>query len=668
MTLLKKLGEQVEEEGQSEALTYQKFEYWCATSQKSLEKTIVEEKATLEALSSEIDSYKNNIEVLGEEIGSLKNELLDISAGGSAADTDRTAGAKLYSEEQTALQSTIKAIGDAVTALETSKTNTDSGLLQHRVRAVLALVGTGISSSERSHLEEFADPKRPELKAKGDHDTHVKRYSFKSSSVIELLKELQAKFEAELLATNKAETNALNEYKLATAARTDLETAATTSKKVKEAEKVSAEGDLSTASQSQSDTQGDLDADSSTLGITSKSCRVKKSEWEQRTETRDGERAAIKAAIGILAKVSGVRTEAPGNPVPPVSPVSLLQLGNPDAKKAVQLLREEAHASHSKALEQLAQHIAAEKGPFDDAVNMIEKMIFRLGHEQKEEDDHKNWCDLELSKTSASIDDQDDKILELTTKINAAVATVAKLASDIVAADEMVGKIVKHVREATEIRETGKKENALAVKDAQEAQAALAKGIAVLKDFYQESGMVKKESWEFLQRAPVKLGDTPSTWSADYTGVSNPEAQPEGILSVLERVSADFAKMESETNAQEGSDQGIFEDDVKDCEIEKARRTKESEMKAQEKQRLIEKQQSMEASRKGVKGQKEATVQYSKDLQPACVEGSSTYKDRKTAREKEVKALKEAQTLLQGAFTTIAPETAPGFLQARRGL
>ena len=82
-----------------------------------------------------------------------------------------------------------------------------------------------------------------------------------------------------------------------------------------------------------------------------------------------------------LAKFSGVRTEAPGNPVPPPLPVflQLTQVSNDPKMKAVASLREAAKAAHSHALERLAVEVAAHlKGPFDQVNNMIEKMILRL--------------------------------------------------------------------------------------------------------------------------------------------------------------------------------------------------------------------------------------------------------------------------------------------------
>lgn len=656
ITLLQKLQGQAEQEGQSEALAYQKFEYWCATSTKTLDQTIEKEKSDLESLADVIDSHEKNIEVLGSQIDGLTAELADIAAASAAATSQREAGKGLYDEESAALAATITAIGEAITALETAQTNTDS-FVQQRVQNVLALLGTDIDSHQQQILSQFTDPTPEPLKAAGDYDDHVKTYSFKSGSVIELLKNLKLKFENQQVQTNKEETNALNAFSLAEDGREDVTNANAASKSAKENEKTSSEGALGTAQSQHSSISGDLSADKTTLDQTEQTCRVKQTEWEERSATRSGEIGAIKAAIKIMAKVTGVRTEPPSNPIPPASPVgdlSLLQQGgSPRVQKAVQLLKQEAAIVHSKAIAQLAQQLLRrEEGPFDEVVNMIQKMIFRLMNEQKEEDDHKNWCDLELSKTAAAIQDKSDKLTELGLKINAATARASSLASEIEDAETMIADITSHVREATEIRATGKEENALALKDAQDAQVALANAMAVLTEFYKSSGEVAKEKWEFLQRAhaPVTLPEDPSTWDSGYTGVADPKSQPDGILSLLERVSADFASMESNTAAQEASDETLFEADMKDNAVEKARRVKEVEMKGQERKRVLDNLRSLETRHKGVSKDKEATEQYEKDLQPACVEGDSTYDDRKDARDKEVVALKEAQTLLQGAF------------------
>jgi len=193
----------------------------------------------------------------------------------------------------------------------------------------------------------------------------------------------------------------------------------------------------------------------------------------------------------------------------------------------------------------------------------------------------------------------------------------------------------------------GKKENAISLKDSQDAQTALAEAVAVLESFYKESGAMKKEAWEFMQQ-PVELGENPATWEASYKSVEDPNA---GIIALLKSVSAEFSKMESDTTAQEEMDQKAFEEDMKLCKIEKARREKESEMKDQEKKRLLDKVSSLTKSHKEVSKELEAVEQYLKDLEPACVTGDSTYEARKADRAKEMDALKEAQGILAEAFS-----------------
>merc|ERR1712227_344141 len=101
----------------------------------------------------------------------------------------------------------------------------------------------------------------------------------------------------------------------------------------------------------------------------------------------------------------------------------------------------------------------------------------------------------------------------------------------------MIADVVAFMKEATEIRQVGKKENAVALKDAKDAQTALTNAIAVLTAFYKESGEIKKEPWEFIQ-APVKLPKNPATWDSSYTGVADPK-KPGGIITLLETVMAD---------------------------------------------------------------------------------------------------------------------------------
>jgi len=456
------------------------------------------------------------------------------------------------------------------------------------------------------------------------------------------------------LKAQKEETNAVNSYELASQAREAQITAAEKSKQQKTDLLAETNTELETAKGDLADTQNDMVADTGSLEEVTKGCEIEKSEWEERSEIRSGEIEAMGMAKKILAKVGGVRTEAPGNPIPPASPLegdSFLQIDDPKMK-AVAFLRKEAHLAKSKSLQRLAQEIQAHlTGPFDEVNAMVQKMIFRLMAEQKDEDDHKNWCDLEVKKTENMVTNKEDKIADLTSKIDDIIATIAKLTEEISEAEDMVAKIEMFMQQAREIREVGHKENELAIKDAKDAQDAVANAIAVLTDFYKESGQIAKEPYEFVQKQPVSTSEKPAPpWDASYTGVADPTGQPAGIISILETCATDFSQMQADTEAQEATDEKNFQDAIQDNDIEKSRRATETEMKSAEKKRFVEKQTELDGKRKHIADELEQTLQYQKDLQPACVEGDSSYEERKAARSQEVEALHQAQSILEDAF------------------
>jgi len=649
--MLKDLATKAEEEGKEEALAFQKFEYWCKNSVKTLNKAISEENDNIDALSSKIEAKTKESTALKKQIVGLTDQLGKLEATAKKAKDQRDDENSLYRDARDDTQSTIVAMSKCIDALKDAKSDTSFAQAQQQVAGLMSLLQTSITEEDRKVLKSFTDPS--EIMAMGDKAGHVKKYSFKGGNVIELLKNLKLKFEDDLTQIEKEETNAQNGYELAKKARDNAIDAADDSKSEKEDLKGEVDSEKNQAESDLENEKEELAADTETLEATQKSCSVKKSEWDERSSIRTNEIAAIGQAVKILAKVADVQTEAPDTAAAPSSPVGFMQIAasSSDPKmKAVVYLRQQAKVLHAKALDRLAQQVAAHLGdPFAQVTNMIEQMIFRLMAEQKDEDDHKNWCDKEIAKTEKSIDDKEDKVEELSAKIEDAEGTIAELTEDIKDAQEKIAEIVAFMSEATDIRKEGKKENKLAIKDAQDAQTAVANAIAVLTEFYKSSGEIAKEPWEFIQRG-VDLPDSPDTWDSSYTGVSDPKSQPGGIVTVLEKTSEDFAKMEADTRAQEASDQEAYDEDMQENDIEKAKRTKEEEMKTNEKKRLVDKVGSLTKNKKHVSDELEATEQYEKDLQPACVEGDSSYEDRKAARTQEIEALRTAQGILADAF------------------
>jgi len=677
--MLKGLATKAEEEGKEEAVLFEKFAHWCRNSLKTLSKAIEKEKETISTLESDIEGKEKQEATLVEEIDELQAQQDENTAAGKKADGNRREAADLYSKADKDYTSTIEAMGSAITELKGSKPGA-ALLAQPRMRQALELLEVATKNeSQRANLAVLLQEgrgflrDRPELEAKGDYEAHVQQYDFKSDNVIELLKQLKESFEEQSRAATLAETKSVKAHELATQALEEAMDAMKASEKAKSKALETTRQDLTDYRADLKTTKDDLAADSASQEETQKSCNIKKQEWEDRSSVREQELEAMAVASKILAKVAGVRTAAPENPVPPPAPggAVLLQIAEDPRTRAVNLLRAAVRTTHSRALERLAGELLANPdAPFNQVSNMIQKMIFRLKDEQADEDNHKIWCDNEIAKTNTSEETKSDKLEELSTRIRKEAATVQQLSNDIQKAQEMVADITAFMEEATEIRQVGKRENELAIKDSEEAQSAIAEATSVLESFFKESGMIEKADWEFLQRG-VDLPDSPSTWDSSYTGVADPSKnQPDGILTVLKQTASEFAKMEADTRAQESTDQQNYEEQMQSSGNDKARRSKEAEVKEQEKKRVVASVETLTKSKKHVSGQLEAVRQYLKDLQPACVDGDSSYEDRKTARAKEVEALRQVEGILADAFkeagaSALAVSSSPR--QARRG-
>merc|ERR1719231_2249065 len=132
-----------------------------------------------------------------------------------------------------------------------------------------------------------------------------------------------------------------------------------------------------------------------------------------------------------------------------------------------------------------------------------------------------------------------------------------------------------------------------------------------------------------------------------------------GVVGMLKEISENFALMETNAKADETTEQDDFDSFLTDTKIAISEKSKDTDMKTARKGRQEEKLTSKTDDFKHNEKELEATVQYEADLQHACVDGDSTYEDRKAARTREIEALKVAQDILEKAFDEPAEEGPP---------
>merc|ERR1712176_188938 len=123
-------------------------------------------------------------------------------------------------------------------------------------------------------------------------------------------------------------------------------------------------------------------------------------------------------------------------------------------------------------------------------------------------------------------------------------ASIAKLTEDIGELTTAVADLNAAMAKATTLRSDEKVQNEQTIKDASEAQTAVAQALTVLKEFYAKAG----DATAFVQQQPV----APEIFDSPYTGM---QSESGGVIGILEVIESAFARLEADTTAAEATAQ-----------------------------------------------------------------------------------------------------------------
>eukprot|EP00440_Ansanella_granifera_P069287 gb/GFBE01075170.1/.p1 GENE.gb/GFBE01075170.1/~~gb/GFBE01075170.1/.p1 ORF type:complete len:693 (+),score=288.54 gb/GFBE01075170.1/:1-2079(+) len=640
IVMLKNQAVQIDEEGRTELKTYNKFKAWCDKSTKSLNEDIESERALISKTKNQAFGKDKNMEELGKQISSLDAEIKRQQESIQSTNDQRTEQADAFAKADEDFKMTLDALTQAIDSLKASSADATAtsdaevasaaGLLQ------LPLVLGELSENQISLLE--GKPPKDMMETRD--------YSFKSGDIVNLLMDLKQDFTKKQKEASKVESEAITEHGFVVEDLDKALKASEASKKEKESVLADVKGEHAELKTKLESTEKAREENMKLLDDTNKDCNLKASEWSERKEKRYNEVKAIKAAIEVLDKVTGVRTEVPttqaagllasGSKVQPRStdPVSV----------AVQLLRERARQGRadSAALEGFASKIETEPETAKTGKDLsmsIEKQIWALKSEQEKEDKKHLWCETQIDKSNTSFIDKTELLNKTAAKLLEKEAKIQELKEEISAAETKVSELKKSMEEATEIRKTNKEENMAAIKDAKAAQEAVAKAIGVLSAFYEGVG-----GSAFLQTGSK---DAPDTWSGSYSGVADPNADG-GVLGLLNTVAEDMAAMEIDTKSQESADEAAYEEEMKDSKKEEAAAKTEIELKTEEKTRQEKESRNFRRTKAMTDRELETIKNFLSDLSYSC--SQKAYTERKEARTQEITDLEDAQTAIEKAF------------------
>merc|ERR1719454_1394553 len=268
---------------------------------------------------------------------------------------------------------------------------------------------------------------------------------------------------------------------------------------------------------------------------------------------------------------------------------------------------------------------------------MIKDLIVRLMEEANEEAQHKGWCDTELATNEQTRKEKADAVETLRAEIDELGASIATLTEEIAALIKAVAELEAAMAKATEMRNAEKAKNDETIKDAQEAQTAVAQALTVLKAFYAKAA----EATAFVQQQPTP----PPIFDSPYTGMQGMKG---GVVGMLEVIESDFARLEAETKAAEATAQKEYEVFMSDSEVDKASKNKDIEHKTAKKQDDEQALESKKVDLEGTQKELDAALAYFDKLKPSCVDAAISYEARVAQRKEEIASLQEALKILSG--------------------
>merc|ERR1740117_2665472 len=267
---------------------------------------------------------------------------------------------------------------------------------------------------------------------------------------------------------------------------------------------------------------------------------------------------------------------------------------------------------------------------------MIKDLIVRLMEEANEEAEHKGWCDTELSTNEQTRKEKTESVEMLHAEIDQLKASLAQLGEDITELSKAVAELDQGMATATKQRQSEKAENTEPIKDAGDAQTAVAQALVVLKEFYAKAA----ESTALVQR----VGE-PDIFDSPYKGMG---AESGGVVGMLEVIESDFARLEAETSSAEATAQKMYDGFMTDSKVDKAQKTTDSEHKTAKRQNQEQALTVKSGDLEGTQKELDAALAYFDKLKPSCVDSGVSYEDRVGRRKEEIESLQEALKILNG--------------------
>jgi septal ring factor EnvC (AmiA/AmiB activator) len=303
---------------------------------------------------------------------------------------------------------------------------------------------------------------------------------------------------------------------------------------------------------------------------------------------------------------------------------------------------------------------------------MIDEMTATLKAEQRDDDDKKEYCEMQLDTSDAKKKGLERSVSNLETAITKEKEGIATLAEEIKALEESIASLDKSVAEATEQRKDENKEYTELMASDAAAKELLAFAKNRLNKFYNPK-LYKAPPKRVLSeedRITVNMGGTLAPTAAPGgiagTGIALADVAPppppataaafskkseesNGVIGMIDLLIGDLTKEMTEATTTEKDAQADYEQAMKDAADKRATDTQTLADKGKAKAQLAADMEANTEEKTATTKTLMATLEYIQSLHAECDWLVQYYEVRKEARAGEIDSLANAKAVLSGA-------------------
>jgi hypothetical protein len=630
--LLKDLKARIENDGEAEQATYDKYACWCEKTTGKTAATITSVKALLQKTGTTILKLKGSVATLSSEIMGLAVDIKKNQDQQAEQTSIREKENAAFVAEKVELESALSALEGAITVLKAAT----GGAAFLQTSKWESTVSDVVSTMSQASLSvKLSEKQLAMLNQLSGRDSSS--YAPQSATIQGILSDMYSTFSQNLQTSQGDEATANRNYEdLMSTFLKQLNTMQESLVK-KEQKKSEDELQLADATQTYADSEEQLKAEITLFDATKKSCTEKTEDWSKRSSLRTNELEGIAKALEILtsdeAKELFGKAIKPGNQGGKAA--SFIQVASKSlaapAQKAVKALETHARQTHSFRLAAVAAQVRMQTGGhFDGVIKSIDKLLLQLQKEEQADIKKVDACKDEYQKIDLAKDDLDWKIANNKAKVqkhDKAITskTEAKdiVIKDIETADTTLKDMEKKRTEENDAYKQAKSDDEKAIDLLKKAKAALAE--------YYAASLLQ------IEQPDAKL-----------SGKNSAKGQTDGVVALLDHIIEDLTGELAEGKAAEEAAQLDYESMKKAVEDQKAKLTKsETNLKGQ-----IAEEDKSKGAEADLKKENEDELTNEKtteaDLQKTCDDAVKLQPERRTKRETEADGLKQAREFLAG--------------------